>query len=449
MCSREWNKTPRKKKFWDSKESWRAPVCHDVIANINNSNSNNNNSNANDTVNNTANNNVNKNSVKNTVKNADGNKPHRICKKSYGIICRRYKETEPEYLVIHRKYSIGFEELIRSHWELNQIDLIYKLCDDMSLPERNILKNTEPRDYYELWSKIVLNVDLKSHDKNNNNPTNNATTNDVINNNNMRLDPSIDETKYPIRTFSSRKSLNNNNSLNNSNVGNGSSSSSSGVVSYTTTHSIDDFIKANTKYKTLYSGYWYNSHTLKVELNDNSINVNVNSKSKDASHWNWITLNKIFDECKSFYDKPPLEFPKGKRSHRQEDEKKCAMREFEEETNVPASAYQILDHIPPLEEKFVGLNGHTYIYIYYLARMKPKFKSKPRSKLKTKDVADDDNANNNDDDALYLDPNNKNQVNEISEIKWATESEILAGIRPKCIKRLEVFTRANKLLEQV
>jgi 8-oxo-dGTP pyrophosphatase MutT (NUDIX family) len=67
----------------------------------------------------------------------------------------------------------------------------------------------------------------------------------------------------------------------------------------------------------------------------------------------------------SEYTEPEWGFPKGRRM-RGETDLACAVREFNEETNVPREAYVLLNNIL-LEETFTGLNGVRYKHIYYVA----------------------------------------------------------------------------------
>jgi 8-oxo-dGTP pyrophosphatase MutT (NUDIX family) len=79
------------------------------------------------------------------------------CRHSYGIICRNPKSDE--YLAHRRKYSIGFEEMVRSNWDLSRLDLIESLCSDMSENERRELSNIE--NYHVLWSKMCIDENKK------------------------------------------------------------------------------------------------------------------------------------------------------------------------------------------------------------------------------------------------------------------------------------------------
>jgi 8-oxo-dGTP pyrophosphatase MutT (NUDIX family) len=70
----------------------------------------------------------------------------------------------------------------------------------------------------------------------------------------------------------------------------------------------------------------------------------------------------------SEYIEPEWGFHKGRRM-RGESDMACAVREFDEETNVPREAYIVFRNIT-LEETFTGLNGIDYRHMYFVAVLK-------------------------------------------------------------------------------
>jgi ADP-ribose pyrophosphatase YjhB (NUDIX family) len=78
------------------------------------------------------------------------------------------------------------------------------------------------------------------------------------------------------------------------------------------------------------------------------------------------TLESLIKKCNIYYETPEWEFPKGRRSSH-ETNMKCAIREFEEETDLSSEEYILLDNVIPLSEEYVGSNGVRYKHIYYLA----------------------------------------------------------------------------------
>lgn len=73
-------------------------------------------------------------------------------------------------------------------------------------------------------------------------------------------------------------------------------------------------------------------------------------------------IKNVVPKCNS----PEWGFPKGRRNHVESD-MDCAIREFEEETNITSDKYILLKNIDPLVENFVGTNGKKYRHVYYLA----------------------------------------------------------------------------------
>ena len=90
------------------------------------------------------------------------------------------------------------------------------------------------------------------------------------------------------------------------------------------------------------------------------------------------------------------EIPKG-RKNRNEDGLCCAIREFEEETNVKYNRLTFLDH-PPFKYSFCS-NGVKYTYIYYICTIKSPIS--PKIKF-----------------------NNKDQILEIDNIRWLTSQDL-------------------------
>ena len=78
------------------------------------------------------------------------------------------------------------------------------------------------------------------------------------------------------------------------------------------------------------------------------------------------TLPALLLSCTVCYETPEWEFPKGRRNS-QETNMKCAVREFEEETDVSSKEYTLLDNMVPISEEYIGSNGVKYKHIYYMA----------------------------------------------------------------------------------
>lgn len=70
----------------------------------------------------------------------------------------------------------------------------------------------------------------------------------------------------------------------------------------------------------------------------------------------------------SEYTEPEWGFPKGRRM-RGESDLACAIREFDEETNIPRESFVVLKNMV-LTETFVGLNNVQYKHVYFVALLK-------------------------------------------------------------------------------
>jgi 8-oxo-dGTP pyrophosphatase MutT (NUDIX family) len=81
--------------------------------------------------------------------------------------------------------------------------------------------------------------------------------------------------------------------------------------------------------------------------------------------FNRLDVKRLVETYPSVYPEPEWGFPKGRRI-RGETDVDCAIREFNEETNVDRDAYLVLRNIR-LEETFEGLNHIQYRHVYFVA----------------------------------------------------------------------------------
>ena len=128
----------------------------------------------------------------------------------------------------------------------------------------------------------------------------------------------------------------------------------------------------------------------------------------------------------SMFKEPEWGFPKGRRI-RCECDLECAVREFNEETNIPREAYTILKDIR-LEETFEGLNGIRYKHIYFVALLTSPELVNLHQKM------------------TYM------QRREISAIGWKTFAECRGYIRPHHVEReamVEVLENIVKTYESM
>tara|TARA_Y100000741_G_scaffold249976_1_gene192169 strand:+ start:1193 stop:2029 length:837 start_codon:yes stop_codon:yes gene_type:complete len=81
---------------------------------------------------------------------------------------------------------------------------------------------------------------------------------------------------------------------------------------------------------------------------------------------NTINIYDILSILKINYIDTEWGIPKGRRNLNENDID-VAKREFEEETNIDSSQYNIIHSINPIRERFIGTNNIKYDHIYYLA----------------------------------------------------------------------------------
>ena len=124
-------------------------------------------------------------------------------------------------------------------------------------------------------------------------------------------------------------------------------------------------------------------------------------KLKDGFFFN---LKSLITDSKLDYISNEWEIPKGRRSGN-ENNKDCAIREFEEETNISKNSYTLIKNIIPIIEEYKGINYVRYKHIYYVGKINKKID-------------------------LVIDQNNKDQYTEIKNIKWLDEKECYEKIRP-------------------
>ena len=123
----------------------------------------------------------------------------------------------------------------------------------------------------------------------------------------------------------------------------------------------------------------------------------------------------------SEYTEPEWGFPKGRRM-RGESDLACAIREFDEETNIPREAFVVLKNLI-LTETFTGLNNVQYKHVYFIALTKHTDMINLGQKLTPV------------------------QRREISGIGWKTFEEALALVRPHHVERKHMLEQLQSVIE--
>lgn len=120
------------------------------------------------------------------------------------------------------------------------------------------------------------------------------------------------------------------------------------------------------------------------------------------------------------YTEPEWGFPKGRRS-RGESDLSCAIREFDEETNIPRESFVVLKNIV-LEETFVGLNNVRYKHVYFVGLLTHPDLVNLTQKMTPM------------------------QRREISGIAWKTFEEAEALVRPHHVERMSMLSQLREVI---
>ena len=160
----------------------------------------------------------------------------------------------------------------------------------------------------------------------------------------------------------------------------------------------DEITNINTKnFDELWINLWNNN-------NNKYFNEYTSSKHKfDEIKLNFNALE--FAQSKYFFNE--WGFPKGRRNQYETD-LVCALREFEEETNINENKIYMFDNCDHIRETMVGTNGITYIHNYFLALLN--------------------------DDKIIVHKNN-----EIGDIKIMNIRECINVIRPYHLEKIKII----------
>lgn len=161
----------------------------------------------------------------------------------------------------------------------------------------------------------------------------------------------------------------------------------------------------------LWKNVW--GKTNKSHRNDYDISINKYNQIKNL-------LPQLIKENPSHWDEPEWGFPKGRRNAMEKD-LACAIREFEEETNILRDKFRILENILPVSETFFGSNHIHYCHKYFLAICDPN----TRAEMSTQ---------------------NHHMIREIGDIKWLTFEEALEKIRPDNIEKREILMNVVRIM---
>jgi len=162
-------------------------------------------------------------------------------------------------------------------------------------------------------------------------------------------------------------------------------------------------------FRELWNDIWYSDN--------NSKEYNKSNKKYDIIKNN---LDKYINKSNKNYKYNEWEIPKGRRNQYETD-KECAIREFEEETNINSEMYNIYDNILPFNESYYGSNNIQYKNVYYLAKIKL-------------------------DIDLKINKNNKEQICEVKSIKWISKDNYKDYVRDYSDYKMNVLNNIFNFL---
>ena len=138
----------------------------------------------------------------------------------------------------------------------------------------------------------------------------------------------------------------------------------------------------------------------------------------------YTDIKTLINKSTSSWNNPEWGFPKGRRNLKERD-LDCAVREFEEETDISKDDIYVLKCIDPLNEDFIGSNKKIYRHIYYISKLINNIGEPSINKEK------------------------KIQMIEIGDIQWLTLSEALKKIRCYNKEKKNILREGDALIESI
>lgn len=169
----------------------------------------------------------------------------------------------------------------------------------------------------------------------------------------------------------------------------------------------------------LWENLWYSQITRQFR-NEYEHAKRIFESIKQTGDTNGKLLTRYIDDAITKWTDAEWGFPKGRRSIH-ETEINCALREFTEETGLPAKVLTVLKDELPLYEEYIGTNGIPYKQKYFIGSC----------------------AN---DTLAQIQPHNKVMSREIGDIGWFTFEEALKKIRETNVEKRKVL---NKLKDRI
>jgi 8-oxo-dGTP pyrophosphatase MutT (NUDIX family) len=187
-----------------------------------------------------------------------------------------------------------------------------------------------------------------------------------------------------------------------------------------------EFIKNNT-FDMLWNTLWVDNkknHAYYKVVRDkfNLLKTGYHIKGKEGTYL--FNLEIALNACEFITDEQEWEFPKGRRKLGEKDFQ-CAIREFQEESNIGLDDVFFCDSSRYFEEVYLSMNKIRYRNIYYIGKY-----------IK---------CNNN---VSLFDNNNTVQTKEVRDVNWFSFDEVKAKLSNRNPEKYEMFKLANDIIRK-
>ena len=157
------------------------------------------------------------------------------------------------------------------------------------------------------------------------------------------------------------------------------------------------------EFTTLWEALW-NSQNTRQFRNEYEVAQRTFEAIRNTGDVHGRLLVEYVEHATETWMEPEWGFPKGRRTLR-EAERRCALREFSEETGLAESVVHLVEDEPCYVEEYTGTNGIKYKQVYYVG------------------AVDSENT-------VHLEPSNRVMSREIGDIRWFPFEEAYLRIRP-------------------
>lgn len=313
---------------------------------------------------------------------------------SYGIILFRYNTSNKlEYLMIRRKNSYGFVEIIQGKYSLNDIIQIQKSINEMSMFEKELILSENFTNLWKyMWNTHDIGINnnenkiMKMEDKKAQLPLNEKQTS-------LRL---LKQYKNEELTCSKKFDL----------------LKKQGIKLYCNS------IFNNSSYYNNMDYFNFNREYEEGEYEGEK--EELLRKNNSYQFIKSISLKELINTSNTKWMETEWEFPKGRKNLMEKDID-CALREFEEETGIPKNDINIINNILPFEELYVGSNDKVYKTKFFLAIM-----NKDTDKYEYTNF----------------------QKTEVSKIEWKTFENCINSLRDYNIEKKNILYNVDNLLKE-